>query len=235
MSTPTVTTSPSTTAKSTDNKCRTTRRNVFLASDKSLLSSGEFADVTEAESGSIELDDNPKMFKYIVEYLYSGDTLLADVAEDLRACFSLETRADKLPADFWQKFIDGVEIAFRNEAIALEPLRQAFVQSIADNQYLISQDNSFCQAMSEVPKFATAVFQKVSAPMEEMPTNIAGTAESLPLYQGMRMDGGMVLGAIDDPNYEVIQKEREGLLDVGSKAGEDYSLRWEFGWVEDCY
>ena len=68
------------------------------------------------------------------------------------------------PADFLEKFIDGAKITFSNKnPDALKSLWQAFVQFVADTRYLVLRNNSFRQALFEVPEFAAAILDNVFA------------------------------------------------------------------------
>jgi hypothetical protein len=62
------------------------------------------------------------------------------------------------PAEFFENFINGAMIVFSDETPGLEPLRKAFVQFVADTQYLVLLNDSFRQAVLKAPGFAAAIW-----------------------------------------------------------------------------
>ncbi|KAH9203184.1 BTB/POZ protein [Leptodontidium sp. 2 PMI_412] len=86
------------------------------------------------------------------------------VVEGLQKGWHEHGEARSLPADFLEKFIDGARITFSDKnPDAINPLRQAFVQFVADTRYLVLRNNSFRQALSDVPEFAAAILGNVFA------------------------------------------------------------------------
>lgn len=69
------------------------------------------------------------------------------------------------PASFLDSYIDGVRIAFDGNmhSPALEPLRAAFVQFVADSNYFALRDHTAHDPMHQIPDLAMEVLQSLFA------------------------------------------------------------------------
>lgn len=89
------------------------------------------------------------------------------VAEEVQRSFQSWANSVTVPvsAQFLDDYIEGAKAVFNNEAHvpALDPVRNAFVQFIANTNYVVLRDKSFLEALHEVPDLAAAILQNLFA------------------------------------------------------------------------
>lgn len=86
-----------------------------------------------------------------------------DVAEGLQKSFKgWNGSFEPVSAQFADRYIEGARNAFSYAHVStLRPLRQAFVQFVADTKYLVLRDDGFSRGLQKVPELAAAILQSL--------------------------------------------------------------------------